>query len=53
MILKDLLEKKNNIMQMIREFIEEFGNADDEFIWEQMEELEEINESIAYYMAMA
>ena len=53
MILKDLLAKKDDIMRMIQEFIEEFGDADDEFIWEQMEELEEVNESIAYYMAMA
>ncbi len=53
MILKDLLEKKNNIMQMVQEFIDQFGNADDDFVWEKLEELEEINESIAYYMAMA
>ena len=32
---------------------EEYGDADDEFMYEQLEELEEINESIAYYIAMA
>jgi hypothetical protein len=53
MILKDLLEKKNNIMQMVQEFIDQFGDADNGFVYEQLEELEEINESIAYYMAMA
>lgn len=53
MILERLLEKKKSIMQMVQEFIDQFGDADDDFVWEKLEELEEINESIAYYMAMA
>lgn len=53
MILKDLLEKKKTILEMVQDFIDQFGDADDEFVYEQLEELEEINESIAYYMAMA
>lgn len=53
MILKELLEKKKSILEMVQDFIDQFGDADDEFIYEQLEELEEINESIAYYMAMA
>lgn len=53
MILQRLLEKKQTILEMVQEFIDQFGDADDEFVYEQLEELEEINESIAYYMAMA
>lgn len=53
MILKELLEKKKTILEMVQEFIDQFGDADNEFVWEQLEELEEVNESIAYYMAMA
>lgn len=53
MILQRLLEKKQTILEMVQAFIDQFGDADDEFVYEQLEELEEINESIAYYMAMA
>ncbi len=53
MILQKLLEKKKTIIEMVEDFIARFGDADDEFIYEKLEELEEVNESIEYYMAMA
>lgn len=53
MILKELLERKKSILEMVEDFIARSGDADDDFIWEKLEELEEVNESIEYYMALA
>lgn len=53
MILERLLERKKTIIQLVEKFIAEFGDADDEYVYDFLEELEEINESIGYYMAMA
>ena len=53
MILENLKAKRDELLRMIQSFIDEYGDADDEFVWEQMEELEEVNESIQYYIALA